>query len=106
MAFLEKRSSDPQLVEVYDAKPSSEGTDEYEPTFDRARTRNLLRKMDVNIVPFLALLYLYAFSCLPHIFAYTSLDRLSFLDRSNIGNARLVGLEKNLGMKGLDYNVI
>jgi sugar phosphate permease len=88
MAFLEKRSSDPQLVEVYDAKPSSEGTDEYEPTFDRARTRNLLRKMDVNIVPFLALLYL-----------------LSFLDRSNIGNARLVGLEKNLGMKGLDYNV-
>ncbi|KAF9524342.1 major facilitator superfamily domain-containing protein [Crepidotus variabilis] len=44
--------------------------------------------MDFNIVPFLALLYL-----------------LSFLDRSNIGNARLVGLETDLKMKGLDYNV-
>ncbi len=32
-------------------------------------------------------------------------DSLSFLDRSNIGNARLAGLEKDLKMKGLDYNV-
>lgn len=29
---------------------------------------------------------------------------LSFLDRSNIGNARLAGLERDLGMTGLDYN--
>lgn len=29
------------------------------PTFDDARTTRLLRKMDWNIVPFLALLYLY-----------------------------------------------
>jgi hypothetical protein len=31
--------------------------------------------------------------------------RLSFLDRTNIGNARLAGLEASLGMKGLAYNV-
>jgi hypothetical protein len=31
--------------------------------------------------------------------------RLSFLDRSNIGNARLAGLEETLHMKGLKYNV-
>jgi hypothetical protein len=30
---------------------------------------------------------------------------MSFLDRSNIGNARLAGLEKDLNMYGLDYNV-
>jgi MFS family permease len=30
---------------------------------------------------------------------------LSFLDRTNIGNARLAGLEKDLGMEKLDYNV-
>jgi MFS family permease len=30
---------------------------------------------------------------------------LSFLDRTNIGNARLAGLEKDLKMKGLDYNI-
>ncbi|QRV80256.1 major facilitator superfamily transporter [Ceratobasidium sp. AG-Ba] len=57
--------------------------------FDAARTRRLLRKMDWNIVPFLALLYL-----------------LSFLDRTNIGNARLAGLEADLGMNklSLQYN--
>jgi hypothetical protein len=30
---------------------------------------------------------------------------LSFLDRTNIGNARLDTLEKDLEMEGLDYNV-
>jgi len=34
-----------------------------------------------------------------------SYARLSFLDRTNIGNARLAGLEEDLHMKGLDYNV-
>jgi hypothetical protein len=33
------------------------------------------------------------------------LYRLSFLDRTNIGNARLAGLESDLNMSGLDYNV-
>ncbi|KAF8544935.1 major facilitator superfamily domain-containing protein [Trichophaea hybrida] len=56
--------------------------------FDEKRTKALLRRLDWHLVPFLALLYL-----------------LSFLDRSNIGNARLAGLEEDLHMKGLDYNV-
>ncbi|KAI5845126.1 major facilitator superfamily domain-containing protein [Morchella snyderi] len=58
------------------------------PLFDAARTKKLLRKMDWHLVPFLALLYL-----------------LSFLDRTNIGNARLAHIEKDLGMSGLDYNI-
>lgn len=56
--------------------------------FDEKATQRLIRKIDWVLLPFLALLYL-----------------LSFLDRTNIGNARLAGLEKDLGMKGLDYNV-
>lgn len=48
----------------------------------------LIRKIDRKLLPLLTILYL-----------------LSFLDRTNIGNARLFGLEKDLGMKGLDYNV-
>jgi len=40
--------------------------------FDQARENALLRKMDLHIVPWLSLLYL-----------------LSFLDRANIGNARV-----------------
>ncbi|KAL3425445.1 high-affinity nicotinic acid transporter [Phlyctema vagabunda] len=58
------------------------------PAFDEGQTRKLLRKMDRHLVPFLAVLYL-----------------LSFLDRTNIGNARLFGLEADLGMEGLDYNI-
>ena len=30
---------------------------------------------------------------------------LSFLDRSNIGNARVAGLATDLGLKGLQYNI-
>ncbi|KAF1814745.1 major facilitator superfamily transporter [Eremomyces bilateralis CBS 781.70] len=56
--------------------------------FDKQQTKKLLRKIDWALIPFLALLYL-----------------LSFLDRTNIGNARLANLEADLGMKGLDYNV-
>lgn len=56
--------------------------------YDEKMTAKLVRKIDMNLVPFLALLYL-----------------LSYLDRTNIGNARLGGLEKDLGMSGLDYNV-
>ncbi|KIW27007.1 uncharacterized protein PV07_06789 [Cladophialophora immunda] len=56
--------------------------------FDVKATKKLIRKIDWTLLPFLALLYL-----------------LSFLDRTNIGNARLAGLEKDLGMAGLDYNV-
>lgn len=56
--------------------------------FDKSATKKLIRKLDWALIPLIALLYL-----------------LSFLDRANIGNARLAGLEKNLNMKGLDYNV-
>lgn len=56
--------------------------------FDAAATKKLLRKCDKYLLPFLALLYL-----------------LSFLDRTNIGNARLANLEDDLNMSGLDYNV-
>jgi sugar phosphate permease len=56
--------------------------------FDERATKRLIRKIDIHLLPLLALLYL-----------------LSFLDRTNIGNARLAGLEKALGMKNLDYNI-
>ncbi|KAF5355128.1 hypothetical protein D9756_005715 [Leucocoprinus leucothites] len=52
------------------------------------RTARLMRKLDWNLIPFVSLLYL-----------------LSFLDRSNVGNARLAGLERDLDMNGLDYNI-
>lgn len=45
-------------------------------------------KVDLWLIPWLSLLYL-----------------LSFLDRTNIGNARLAGMEADLNMSGSDYNM-
>ena len=52
---------------------------------DEAKT---LRKMDIRLLPMLALLYL-----------------LSFLDRGNIGNAKIQGLTKDLHLTGTEYNI-
>ncbi|KAI1088093.1 putative MFS transporter [Rostrohypoxylon terebratum] len=57
--------------------------------FDRLAERKLRNKIDWMVVPTVAFLYLFC-----------------FIDRTNIGNARLAGLEKDLGMSGNDYNVL
>jgi hypothetical protein len=58
------------------------------PEFDRSAEKRLLWKLDIHVVPILMFLFM-----------------LAFLDRINIGNARLQGLEKDLGMEGHDYNI-
>jgi len=54
--------------------------------FDAKCEAKLLRKMDIRLIPLLAVLYL-----------------MSFLDRGNIGNARLAGLETDLNLVGNQY---
>lgn len=56
------------------------------PPVDRHAERKLLLKLDLFILPWVMLLYL-----------------LSFLDRVNIGNARLYGLEQDLKLSGNDF---
>lgn len=55
---------------------------------DEEAEKKLLRKLDTWIVPPVMLLYL-----------------LSFLDRVNIGNARLYDMEEDLGLKGDQYQI-
>ena len=55
---------------------------------DPAAERRVILKCDLHVVPILFILFL-----------------LSFLDRINIGNARLMGLEEDLDMTGHDYNI-
>ncbi|KAL4904624.1 hypothetical protein BDW74DRAFT_168238 [Aspergillus multicolor] len=55
---------------------------------DEKAEKKLIRKMDMYILPFVVLLYLF-----------------SFLDRVNIGNARLYGMEEDLGLVGDQYQV-
>ena len=66
--------------------------DTYSPTivtFDPKAESRLRLKIDLMIIPTVALLYLFC-----------------FIERSNIGNARLAGLEKDLGLTGNDYNAV
>ncbi|PGH35853.1 hypothetical protein GX50_01311 [[Emmonsia] crescens] len=57
--------------------------------FDPAAEARLLWKIDLFIVPTVALLYLFC-----------------FIDRANIGNAKLAGLENDLNLKNYDYNTV
>ncbi|KAF2641474.1 MFS general substrate transporter [Massarina eburnea CBS 473.64] len=56
---------------------------------DTFAEKKLLRKCDLHVLPPLFTLFL-----------------LAFLDRTNIGNAKIQGLEKDLKMHGSDYNVV
>uniref|UniRef100_A0A8H7N4Q1 Major facilitator superfamily (MFS) profile domain-containing protein n=1 Tax=Bionectria ochroleuca TaxID=29856 RepID=A0A8H7N4Q1_BIOOC len=64
--------------------PDAGKTDEERKEIDK----KLMRKVDLWLIPWLSLLYL-----------------LSFLDRTNIGNARLEGMELDLGMVEGNYNM-
>lgn len=52
------------------------------------KEKQLLRKVDMHLLPFLIIMYL-----------------LNFLDRSNLSQAREGGLEADLGMDGTDFNL-
>ncbi|PKS06119.1 hypothetical protein jhhlp_007435 [Lomentospora prolificans] len=56
--------------------------------FSGPKYDKLMRKLDLHLIPIIAVLYL-----------------LAYLDRGNIGNARLAGLEEDLNMTGDQYNV-
>ena len=84
---------------------SSTDTPQTIQSFDHAATKRLLRKLDYHLIPFLALIYLSVASRPFILYLLIAIYSLCFLDRTNVGNARLVKLEVDLGMQGLDYNI-
>ncbi|EXJ86731.1 hypothetical protein A1O3_03685 [Capronia epimyces CBS 606.96] len=58
-------------------------------SFDPKAESRLRLKIDLYIVPTVSLLYLFC-----------------FIDRANIGNAKLAGFEKELHLAGYDYNIV
>ncbi|KAF9167629.1 hypothetical protein DFQ26_003785 [Actinomortierella ambigua] len=54
---------------------------------DPEKVRQLRWKIDIHLIPLLSVLYL-----------------LSFLDRVNIGNAKVAGIEQSIGLKPTEYN--
>lgn len=57
--------------------------------FDPKQESRLWRKVDLRLMPMIALMYL-----------------LSFMDRGNIGNAKLDGLMTQLDLTGNQYNTV
>lgn len=66
-------------IEGYDGEPME---------YDAKEARRIRRKVDFRLLPILITLY-----------------TLAFLDRVNIGNARLWHMERDLDMTGSDFNI-
>ncbi|KAG9610443.1 MFS general substrate transporter, partial [Aureobasidium melanogenum] len=62
---------------------------EFYDTFPEGQRKALVRKVDLRLVPVLATLYLF-----------------SHIDRANIGNAKIEGMMEDLGMSGIQYNIV
>ncbi|KAL4899189.1 hypothetical protein BDW74DRAFT_183932 [Aspergillus multicolor] len=64
-----------------------EPTDNLDGSVSPAEFNRILRKVDIRVIPILAIFYL-----------------MSFLDRGSIGNAKIQGLPEDLGLVGQQYN--
>ncbi|KAF4126161.1 MFS transporter [Geosmithia morbida] len=62
---------------------------EFYASFSPQRRKNVTKKIDRRLVPILAILYL-----------------ISHIDRANIGNAKIEGLNTDLGLNGLQWNIV
>ena len=80
----DKHSSTEAVENVDHPKSLSADGDLQWTKHDESRIR---RRMDARIVPTVFVLYL-----------------LCFVDRANIGNARIQGMEQDLGLKGFQFN--
>ncbi|PYH43957.1 putative MFS transporter [Aspergillus saccharolyticus JOP 1030-1] len=84
-------SSDDDIDDGYDSydddiRPSSSRDSQDLRKYTPREEQQVVKRFDRKLVPFLALLYL-----------------LSFLDRSNIGNAKIAGLEEDLQLSSSQY---
>ncbi|KAK2013272.1 hypothetical protein LZ32DRAFT_658074 [Colletotrichum eremochloae] len=55
----------------------------------RPEKRKVFREIDVRLIPMLSLLYL-----------------ICQIDRANIGNVKIEGMVQDLGMTGVQYNIV
>lgn len=82
----------PEMVSIEDTRRQRQHQEELgldvESESDSIDAKKVMRKIDWRLLPLLIGLY-----------------TLTFLDRVNIGNARLWHLERDLSMTGYDYNI-
>ncbi|KAF7370378.1 MFS general substrate transporter [Mycena sanguinolenta] len=86
-ADTEKAVHEKELTNSVEVDDSKESHSANEFVIDPEAERRLVRKLDWSLLPLFTLIY-----C------------TNFVDRTAIGNAKIAGLEKDLGMVGFDYN--
>lgn len=72
---------------VGDVENHGVGEDHF-PTYGDRETTRILRKVDFRLLPMLTLLYV-----------------IAYLDRGNIGNARVAGMNVDLGLSDAEYRM-
>lgn len=88
MSKAAEKSSATKVIRLDDELQDDNLTLSTNTSIDEAAEKRLLRKLDLTIYPILYLIYL-----------------LNFLDRVNIGNAKIQGLTQDLGLTGSQYNI-
>ncbi|KAH8763101.1 major facilitator superfamily domain-containing protein [Diaporthe sp. PMI_573] len=83
----DKQSASRVIANIHVLGLTDDDAEFYE-NFPPEKRTKLVRKVDWRLVPMLACLYL-----------------ISQLDRANIGNAKIEGLDKDLGLSGVQYNI-
>ncbi|KAF2084638.1 MFS general substrate transporter [Saccharata proteae CBS 121410] len=81
-------AKDIEIVAAISPLRADNDTTTHRPPFDPTVERRILRKLDFQFVPVLFCLFL-----------------VSFIDRGNIGNAKIQGLDKSLHLHGNQYNM-
>ncbi|KAH8670795.1 MFS transporter [Xylariales sp. PMI_506] len=93
MADTEFKAEKPEHIETridprFDFTALSAEDAEFLANFTEEQRKQVIRKVDMRLIPMLTFLYL-----------------ISFLDRSNIGNAAIEGLNTELSLDGVKYNI-
>ncbi|THW54977.1 MFS general substrate transporter [Aureobasidium pullulans] len=97
---LEKKKLDDEAMHIESAPVVTEiesfrvlGLDpddaEFFTNYSEADRKKTFRKVDLRLVPMLSVLYL-----------------MAHIDRANIGNAKIEGMIEDLGMTGVQYNIV
>ncbi|WVW85876.1 hypothetical protein I302_107914 [Kwoniella bestiolae CBS 10118] len=93
-SFTDADAKKADLLIIEDAQPPARGVltqeeQQFMDSFPQEARDKAFRKVDIRLIPMLALLYLF-----------------SFIDRANLGNAKIEGLIEDLNLTGVQYNVV
>lgn len=86
---LFEKTPDARTIDGINVLGLSDDDVDFYTSYSPEKRRRTIRKVDLRLTPMLATMYL-----------------ISHLDRSNIGNTRIEGVEDDLGMDGVQWNIV